>query len=628
MSEHSPISGATQDLGPGLWLNSVPIPNTAAAAGTGPSYLYMVDANWFYLFYRGTDNKLMWCQKEFGAQWSPGKALKESDPGLVTAFSPAAAAWPVRGPEPSLLYVFFVRPNDSKNQIWFTVFDGANWSQGEPLVTQDGQTQSTPTSPAAIHVNDKLYVFFKADDPSNRIIYTFFDGKNWAPSRYINDVEDHTSAAPAVVFFNGGLYIFFKGDGNNQVAMCKPSPDGRWLPCQVLNDASGPIITSPAPAAMVLRGQLCVFYTPNSNNPMKYCLGTPDQTPWTSWDINDVDHPNSTPAGGPASGHRNDQRIWFVPAVAGTSEIRESMHKDDPDPKKFLDNWNWAATDPTWSDDYLNTCPGGNPFITWQGRQWWINYWWDTLSGTWQGSGYQSNFDPTRFFTPGPGQDELTLCTFDPNRPGDDPKEACITAEIVLADLLGYGDYVLTVRANEPKQFGAFEPNVCFGAFTYQFGISTEETNQHREIDMLETLSYGSQLRKPGTNAQFTLQPAIDTVINRFPIPADCSVVTLWLRRQDPEVVGSWDTGLFIFNGSYSLEQIRSGKIPQSIHNWLPTTSAGGKERLPHHTPESRERLHINLYLTSTQVPSHPAGFPPQNPHSVILTRFEFAELP
>ncbi|MBO0679525.1 hypothetical protein JRC04_18845 [Mycolicibacterium sp. S2-37] len=330
----------------------------------------------------------------------------------------------------------------------------------------------------------------------------------------------------------------------------------------------------------------------------------------------------------PAPGHR-----IFHPYV----DVEDDMIEDETTltgtALADLDNMTQANIDARKS-----TCPNNDPYVRWAGRSWWLNYQWEKGTYVWgsdprtpQIPGFNSNFDPKRFFTLN-SDGTLTLRTSGT----EDGK--CVTAEIVLADVLGYGHYVVTARAKQPTSFAKFDDNVCFGVFTYQWGQSPESEgpNRHKEMDLLETLSKNSQGR-PG-NAQFTLQPAGDNpdlLINRFAIPADCQDVTLWLYRRDPnrQPLPENHTRFSIHRGSHSYDELKANPSVDLIHYWSPGSYEGTDEerefvrdRLPRHQyGVSKERLHINLYLTGVEAPARKrAGSPPSQTHEVTLTRFEF----
>ncbi|MFZ0709494.1 MAG: hypothetical protein WAM53_05595 [Terrimicrobiaceae bacterium] len=105
------------------------------------------------------------------------------------------------------------------------------------------------------------------------------------------------------------------------------------------------------------------------------------------------------------------------------------------------DNW-----DNTRNPDANKACPNGNPFIEFGQRhddpsrkyRWWLNYQWTQKTGTYAyGDGnMRSNFDPKQFFTLN-GDGSVTLKAFGSER------DKCITSELVLEDILGWGSYLV-----------------------------------------------------------------------------------------------------------------------------------------------------------------------------------------
>ena len=282
------------------------------------------------------------------------------------------------------------------------------------------------------------------------------------------------------------------------------------------------------------------------------------------------------------------------------------------------DNW-----DNTQNTDANKACPNGDPFIEFGQRhedpsrkyRWWINYQWTQKSGTyaWGDGNMKSNFDPKQFWEIVGGS--VTLKAF------GSAQDKCITSEIVLEDILGWGRYLVTARA-ENGTFADLDPNSIFGLFTYQWGIANPndpgKDNPHREMDLLETISSTAQGR-PG-QAQFALQTAADNdgSIHRFRYEFDGNPI-------NPEYITAvmdwWDLGrgdrsvhFSVYNGDYSFEKLppvpfKQWKVGQGENPAL-------MNKVPVHTPSSKEHFHINFYLWQ--------GKPPGRPQAVTLTRFEY----
>jgi hypothetical protein len=196
--------------------------------------------------------------------------------------------------------------------------------------------------------------------------------------------------------------------------------------------------------------------------------------------------------------------------------------------------------------------------------------------------------------------------------------------KIVLEDILGWGSYLVTARA-ENGTFADLDPNSIFGLFTYQWGIADPNSvdgkyNPHREMDLLETISQKAQ-GHPG-QAQFALQLASDSdgSIQRFsykidekPIePEYITAVMTWWSSPDP--VYDRSVHFAVYNGDYSFEQLPGAVL---LKQWK--VGEGNPElmnKVSIHSPSSKERFHINFYLWG--------GKPPGSPQAVRLTRFQY----
>jgi hypothetical protein len=260
----------------------------------------------------------------------------------------------------------------------------------------------------------------------------------------------------------------------------------------------------------------------------------------------------------------------------------------------------------TGNEEANSYCPNNNPFITFAGRQWWINYHWSKESGTYvygDGGTFKSIFNPKIIEKDG---DAVRLWI----RPGE-PNEAWQTSEIVLTEKLGLGRYLITARA-DCGSFSDLDPNAVFGAFTYQYSEAPPEEgpNIHRELDMLEVLRGGS------SNAQFTLQPwsFIPTPWEPFMIPPNTPVITAVLDWRTYEVVNR-GADFTLYRGDYSLKNLPP--VDQALRFWAPRKTSEKFEKLiPSFTPSSCARFHLNLWLMK--------GNAPATEQSVTVTRFEF----
>jgi hypothetical protein len=260
---------------------------------------------------------------------------------------------------------------------------------------------------------------------------------------------------------------------------------------------------------------------------------------------------------------------------------------------------------------------------------WWTNYHWTNKNGTYADD-FRSCFDPKKFYEQAPENGPVTLKAFwDKDRPYG---PSWVTSELVLGgvsedDRLNQaGAYAVIAKATD---FGALNPDMIFGIFTYQYGPSpsTDGRNKHREMDLLETIAKKQQ--GLNGNAQFALQPASNspapngTNLRRFTIPQGTPTITLFMQR--PLVPGSGEFDLAIFPDDMSVEACRknlySGQEERKyLLRWSVDTKSEYRQFVP---PSKNERMHINLY-----VPGGNQGTADKDKHQEItITRFEYDKI-
>jgi len=250
----------------------------------------------------------------------------------------------------------------------------------------------------------------------------------------------------------------------------------------------------------------------------------------------------------------------------------------------------------------IGYCPDSEPLVSFSDHQWWINYHWTQETGTYQYEPFKSDFDPKVIEV---SDDGIRLQIL----PGKNP-DVWRTSEIVLMEKLGYGDYLITARADDGS-FSDLDKHAVFGAFIYQYSEAPPSNgkNIHREIDFLEVL------RGDNGNAQFTLQPydPAPHPVSFFKIPRNTQIITI-INRWCVNPGSTPQSKFYCYSGEWSFEN----PAPQDalIAEWSPADIPEASKLIPDHTDSSCERLHLNLWLMHGKAPS--------KPQSVTITRFQF----
>jgi hypothetical protein len=156
-----------------------------------------------YVFHQGeSENGQLWYSVFDGANWSGDKYL----PNIGVSQSPSAVAWA------GGITVFHQGANDN-GQLWYTYSpDGTHWG-GDTYVPNVGLSGS----PSAVVYKGKLYVFHQGVQDSADLWYSIFDGTSWSGDRPVPNVgiaeSPRTPGSPSAVLWKGGISVFHQGLG-------------------------------------------------------------------------------------------------------------------------------------------------------------------------------------------------------------------------------------------------------------------------------------------------------------------------------------------------------------------------------------------------------------------------------
>ena len=193
-------SGQDGTWSPGQKINAIDSTPESLAACVFQSRLF--------LFWKGNDSSAIFFSSSstgLPGSWPPGQKINHTD---LTPQGLAACVLTQISPQ---LYLFWKA--DDSDAIFFAASDTAapsSWT-GKRINSID----LTPHPLAACLRCNQIYLFWQADDPSNSIYFASYNdatnNTSWPPGRKINDV-DHTPASPAACLFAGQFHVFWKAD--------------------------------------------------------------------------------------------------------------------------------------------------------------------------------------------------------------------------------------------------------------------------------------------------------------------------------------------------------------------------------------------------------------------------------
>lgn len=166
-----------------------------------------------YLFWNAKESADMSFAVFDGTQWSGPNSMIETSGmmGIMAGSSPSAAVYK------NVMYVFW--NGTGHNGIWYASFDGESWtSQSSLEKLMSGMGVLTNTSPCATVFNNHLVLSYNGSG-NNGIWFTKFDGANWTKagsiSELINGMWLMDGTSPSAINYKNHFYSIWNGSGNN-----------------------------------------------------------------------------------------------------------------------------------------------------------------------------------------------------------------------------------------------------------------------------------------------------------------------------------------------------------------------------------------------------------------------------
>jgi hypothetical protein len=258
----------------GGWSRDVQVPNTLMSQN--PSAV-VFNNNIFCFHQDGNQQNQLWCNVFDGAKWSGDARVR--DIFIYGYASPSVAVFNSK--------LYCVHLATQPNQFFYTVFDGANWSADVPMPYTSADAFS---SPSLAVFNNKLYCFharlqFSGSQRWYGLWYSVFDGTNWSddlgvPYTYMAETP-LSPTSPAAVVFNNKLYCFFQAASgwynNNSNELWGAVFDGtNWQGIEMTSST----LLSGSPSAAVFNNQLWVSHQAYENGPQIYYNVSNDGSTW------------------------------------------------------------------------------------------------------------------------------------------------------------------------------------------------------------------------------------------------------------------------------------------------------------------------------------------------------------
>lgn len=191
-----------------------------------------------------------------------------------------------------------------------------------------------------------------------------------------------------------------------------------------------------------------------------------------------------------------------------------------------------------------------------------------------------------------------------------------------VADL-GYGTYLVTAKVKTAASWSDLDPNVAFGAFTYERNRTGDANNPGRELDLAEISRWGHAAGTtcritppelcPG-NAQFTVQnwDAQANNLHRYTIKDGVGTLTLvmkWPGANQPVTFSQYD-------GAYTLDTVGAAT---PTNTW--TTDEDQNKFIP---ADGCQQFHLNLWMGNFTDASGGYNPPPNGVQEVVVTNFQY----
>ncbi|HEX8229707.1 MAG TPA: M12 family metallopeptidase [Chloroflexia bacterium] len=220
-----------------IWTPNVRVPNQTSKASPALAGL----RNRVHMVHLGNESNNIWHSVFDGANWTPNVRV----PNQTSKASPALATLGNR--------VHMVHLGNESNNIWHSVFDGANWSVNVRI-----PNQTSKASPALAAYRGRIHMVHLGNE-SNNIWHSVFDGANWSVN--VRIPNQTSKATPALVESGGLLHMVHLGNETSRI--WHSTFDGvNWIPDVPIPDQT----SKAAPALAAFGGRVHMLHLGRESN--------------------------------------------------------------------------------------------------------------------------------------------------------------------------------------------------------------------------------------------------------------------------------------------------------------------------------------------------------------------------
>src|SRR5215472_10196387 len=192
-------------------------PSQSQSSKAAPALAVFQNKLWIAFVANDTSNQLLICNSGNGQDWSDNILVKNPSQSQSSKAAPALAVFQNK------LWIAFVASDTSNQLLICNSGNGQDWSDNSQ-VKNPSQSQSSKAAPAQPVFQNKLWIAFVANDTSNQLlICNSGNGQDWSDNSQVKNPNQSQSskAAPALAVFQNKLWIAFVANGpSNQLLIC------------------------------------------------------------------------------------------------------------------------------------------------------------------------------------------------------------------------------------------------------------------------------------------------------------------------------------------------------------------------------------------------------------------------